>query len=531
MLLTAFSPPRARRFEVSMKNYRWVVLYVSPILFGCGARTELRGGNPQCVADSDCDQSTPCFPQVCDEGRCFVAPLQCPSDSVCEPQACNPASGACEKYSITQDLDGDGFHGPRPGYEAGQQDSCGDDCDDTSALAFPGGSEVCDGVDNDCDKIVDNDARFLTFSEVPELRALDQRVEGSSRRGLAYGDGIFAAGYWSKAGGKRSSWITGIDENRLDRLWSEETVLVNAESFGADLVWSGDAFGGSWQDLRFSDYEIFFNRFDAAGRKLGPDLRITNAPNFSTQSIVRFDQGRYIVSWTDSRGQGYGMDPQVYVQLIDAQGQLVGPNQAVSTAEEYAEGSDLAATPARYGIVYTDTDIDGGGEIRLVFASFDKNFGDRKAIRLADSDVVEPRIVAAGDKFVVTWSEMIGGYPGSSIMGAIVDEEAEIVVPPSAIATGAATVRESALLSFGDRFMLFWVDDYDGNLELYAQVQDLDFNVIEERVRLTDDPSDTRSPIATRGASGTIAFLVDDWRSGSQQGYYSAIECRQPILR
>jgi hypothetical protein len=26
----------------------------------------------------------------------------------------------------------------------------GDDCDDTQALAFPGGTEVCDGLDNDC---------------------------------------------------------------------------------------------------------------------------------------------------------------------------------------------------------------------------------------------------------------------------------------------------------------------------------------------------------------------------------------------
>ncbi|HUQ07969.1 MAG TPA: putative metal-binding motif-containing protein [Kofleriaceae bacterium] len=28
--------------------------------------------------------------------------------------------------------------------------AAGDDCDDTQALAFPGGVEVCDGLDNDC---------------------------------------------------------------------------------------------------------------------------------------------------------------------------------------------------------------------------------------------------------------------------------------------------------------------------------------------------------------------------------------------
>ncbi|MEL6344779.1 MAG: MopE-related protein, partial [Myxococcota bacterium] len=42
------------------------------------------------------------------------------------------------------DLDGDGF-------------DSSDDCDDDDANVFPGASEVCDGIDNDCDDQVDND--------------------------------------------------------------------------------------------------------------------------------------------------------------------------------------------------------------------------------------------------------------------------------------------------------------------------------------------------------------------------------------
>ncbi len=42
------------------------------------------------------------------------------------------------------DQDGDGFRG--------------DDCDDTDPTTFPGSDEVCDGVDNDCDGAVDEDA-------------------------------------------------------------------------------------------------------------------------------------------------------------------------------------------------------------------------------------------------------------------------------------------------------------------------------------------------------------------------------------
>ncbi len=60
------------------------------------------------------------------------------------------------------DADGDGF-----GTMATTQESCappagyvdnGDDCDDTSAAAHPGGTEICDGLDNDCLNGVDDDA-------------------------------------------------------------------------------------------------------------------------------------------------------------------------------------------------------------------------------------------------------------------------------------------------------------------------------------------------------------------------------------
>ena len=48
------------------------------------------------------------------------------------------------------DLDGDGF-GTAEG-----------DCDDADETAYPGNEEICDGVDNDCNKLVDDDATDAT---------------------------------------------------------------------------------------------------------------------------------------------------------------------------------------------------------------------------------------------------------------------------------------------------------------------------------------------------------------------------------
>ncbi len=529
MLLNSENSSTSRR-RVTL-GFLFVSLFGLMSLPACGSRTPLKGGANECEEDADCDQSLPCFPQACVAQECVVAPVVCGSDDECEISACNPASGSCETVFLTEDLDGDGFRGPLPGFEPGAPGSCGDDCDDTSSAAYPGGTEVCDGVDNDCDSIVDNGALFLTLRDVPSATILDAASETSARKGLAYGDGIFAAGYWSTQEGSRSSWITGIKEEGLEQLWTEKAVLINAETFGGDLVWAGDAFGSTWHDLRFdSNYEVFFNRFNSLGEKLGPDLRITNAPNFSTQSIVRFDQGRYVLLWSDQRGEEEGIGSQVFAQIVDAQGRAVGSNQAVSLNEEYAESPDFAATAYRFGVVYTDApglgDVDAG-DIRLQFVSFDKEFADRTAVRLASDDVKEPRIIAAGDRFVVAWS-VLSDLPGPSIMGAVVSESGELLVEPQALTQGASLARSSTLLSFGDRFMLLWIDDFDGNLELYAQVMDLQFNVIEPRVRLSDSPADTENPHAVKAAGGTIGVTFDDWRTGDQQAYFTALECQQP---
>ncbi len=70
---------------------------------------------------------------------------QCPNTPA--DQMVNPAGCSCEQLNPAQGVDGDG-----DGVTI-----CDGDCDDTDPNNYPGNTEVCDGQDNNCDGIVDED--------------------------------------------------------------------------------------------------------------------------------------------------------------------------------------------------------------------------------------------------------------------------------------------------------------------------------------------------------------------------------------
>ncbi|MEQ1564319.1 MAG: putative metal-binding motif-containing protein [Myxococcota bacterium] len=120
--------------------------YVDGDLDGVGAGAEQVEctATPTLVArDGDCDDQDP-----------GIVPG---SEELCDGVDQNCVDGIDDEGRLTLyvDADGDGFGDPGTGelrceLEAGWV-SVGTDCDDAEDSAFPGGLEVCDGVDNDCD--------------------------------------------------------------------------------------------------------------------------------------------------------------------------------------------------------------------------------------------------------------------------------------------------------------------------------------------------------------------------------------------
>jgi hypothetical protein len=82
----------------------------------------------------------------------------CDDADPCTEDSCDPLTGEC--LNVPLDADRDGF----AAMVAPDGTTCGgDDCDDTDDTVYPGAPEVClDGVDQDCDTLVDGPMAMLS---------------------------------------------------------------------------------------------------------------------------------------------------------------------------------------------------------------------------------------------------------------------------------------------------------------------------------------------------------------------------------
>ena len=105
-----------------------------------------------CMEDLDCADADVCNGgETCDlaTNACVAGEaLDCDDGDACTANDCDPTNG-CENPLIDADMDG---HAPE------SLGACGDDCDDSDPARYGGAEELCDGVDNDCNDIVDDGA-------------------------------------------------------------------------------------------------------------------------------------------------------------------------------------------------------------------------------------------------------------------------------------------------------------------------------------------------------------------------------------
>ncbi len=112
-------------------------------------------------ADGDGHRALSCGGDDCDDGDAMRFPGH--------PEVCDPADHDedCERATFgLRDDDGDGYFDARccNADSAGLR-TCGADCDDARPNVHPGLPEACDGVDNDCNRMIDDGVMRVFFRD------------------------------------------------------------------------------------------------------------------------------------------------------------------------------------------------------------------------------------------------------------------------------------------------------------------------------------------------------------------------------
>jgi hypothetical protein len=505
-----------------------VAISSAALASGCGSRTSLwleeeEGGvaPEQCLFDEDCPVSDLCRPTRCIVGVCEVPsePIACDDADPCSEDACDPSTGQCRFRPITSDQDGDGFKGPRAGYAPGAPEACGDDCDDASSAAFPGGVEACDGVDNDCNGVIDDGARYHGISEEPQ-RLSQPSDQQSGAAGLASDGQRWGVTLWGEVERREFRFLGISTAGDVE----DEKLLTNHHggSYGGPLVWTGSFYGIAWPDNRQDgNVEMYFNRLDRHGDKLGPDLRLTNTEEFSLNPSIYYDGNEFLVFWNDYQG---GI-ATLWGQRISLEGERLGEVTRVSPEGVWAESTSLDFSSARIGASVESVDF--VGDSTLNFVDTDRAFSGDRGFILIDTYPESHQTRFLGDRFVVVWSQMFPGpVPGQYVYGASFDEFGNPIRGKTALTPGGANARGVALLSLGDRALLFWSDDSVGNFEIFVKTIDKDLNELTPPERLTFADGHSYGAAVAFGPDSQVGVVFDDYRDGGAgQAYMLHLTC------
>jgi len=352
-----------------------------------------------------------------------------------------------------------------------------------------------------------------------------------------------------------------------------------------DLVWNGSEYGLAWIDGRDGDAAVYFQRLDAAGAALSTPARLSDPPVpdtfnvFAAFPLLRWLGDRWVVATT---GQRTGWDRnEVVLSFADASGARLGSDVVVSASVDgiISEAPALGWDGASLLVAWHDA---SGGSLEIHSQATDKaGAAGAKERRVLTSGhapggtaIVSPSVAATGDGYVAAWQDTRRGTGWYDVYLRRLDEAGsavgnEVLVSGSAAANaylgsappiafsgesvgivwfdgltstmklslfdrdlervGADIVLSTtpfwnaALAWTGEVFLAAWVDNRDGNREIYVAAVAPDGTVLQPGARISAAPGRSEAPsISGDGRGRAVAWM--DQRHGNQEIYAAALD-------
>jgi hypothetical protein len=510
------------------------------LVLACGARTGLPSGSvqaaagtenvagsapvPQCLTEQECPQPPPgqCGSAACLDGVCTLDLGQvCDDGDPCTVDSCSETG--CTFVSGLVDADGDGAFASGTLADPKAALGCGKDCDDASAEIFPMAIELCDGLDNDCNGVIDDGTQLQPRAMAP-IQVSPPDAEHAEAAGLAFDGESFGASMTSWFGRSQGQFQKlSVDGQLIDG--PLRVARVNAAAYGGPLVWTGERYLTAYQDARQAqNYEIYFDVLNRKGERLIEDLRVTQAEDYSLRPSIAWTGAEGLLVWDDRRLEDSGGVSGIFGQRVSLDGKLLGGNLPLSPAGLEAENASMALSDSGVGIAFVSLDAGGTSSVKFVTAS--RSLGAPSAPTQIDFENADgPVVTALEGEYVVTFHQFDGVRYGPSIFGAVIGKNG-VVRAPQSMTAGAAHAQGNATYSYGDRFVMVWADDKDGSYQLYAQTFDKRLAPLSQRLRLTTTMTDTVGAALAPSGDGGLGILYSDLNNGKPKTFFTRLDCK-----
>lgn len=282
-----------------------------------------------------------------------------------------------------------------------------------------------------------------------------------------------------------------------------------------------------WQDERNGNSDIYGQRFDTDGNRIGMNFKVNNDIGSSAQILpdVAVDSsGNFVVTWADSRLGNY----DIFVQRYDNTGALLGQNFKANddlTIQDQSEPTIAMSEQGNFWIAWSDN-RQLNPDIYL--QKFDNN-GTPNGINIKVNDDFASShqrcswIAQDGiGNYITTWEDERS--ENCDIYGIRFDSLGNFLGNNFRInddLTNSDQYYASVASNFNGDFIVTWTDGRNNNFDIYAQSYSNTGIPLGNNFRVNNDTTQAVQwyPVPSCDSLGNIIIVWMDYRNGNDDIY------------